>query len=97
MTRFWICNYARCNYGRVLNIPGFRVCQVSAYVRVSQCSEYGWIMFCGRVLNIPGPRIWQVCEYAKVIQGAEYVCISLHYALILSQYAWICLNNTEYD
>ena len=28
------------NYGRVLNIPGSRVCQVSAYVRVAQGSEY---------------------------------------------------------
>ena len=30
-----------CNYGRVLNIPGFRVCQVSAYASVAQGSEYG--------------------------------------------------------
>ena len=29
-----------CNYGRVLNIPGFRVCQVSAYVSVEQGSKY---------------------------------------------------------
>ena len=28
-----------CNYGRVLNIPGFRVCQVSAYEIVVQDSE----------------------------------------------------------
>ena len=29
-----------CNYGRVLNIPGFRVCQVSAYASVEQGSKY---------------------------------------------------------
>ena len=28
------------NYGTVLNIPGFQVCQVSAYARVAQGSEY---------------------------------------------------------
>ena len=31
------------NYGRVLNIPGFRVCQVSAHATVAQGSEYAWI------------------------------------------------------
>ena len=31
------------NYGRVLNILGFPVCQVSAYARVAQGSEYAWI------------------------------------------------------
>ena len=29
-----------CNYRRVLNIPGFRVCQVSAYASLAQGSEY---------------------------------------------------------
>ena len=33
-----------CNYGRVMSIPGFRVCQVSAYASVLQGSEYAWIM-----------------------------------------------------
>ena len=28
------------NYGRVLNIPGFRVCQVSANASVTQGSQY---------------------------------------------------------
>ena len=28
------------NYGRVLDIPGFRVCQVSAYASVAQGLEY---------------------------------------------------------
>ena len=45
-----------CNYGRALNIPGFQVCQVSAYECVAQGSEYGWIMPCGRVLNMHGQR-----------------------------------------
>ena len=29
-----------CNYVRVLNIPGFRLCQISAYASVAQGSEY---------------------------------------------------------
>ena len=29
-----------CNYGWVLNIPEFRICQVSAYAGVTQGSEY---------------------------------------------------------
>ena len=45
-----------CSYGRVLNIPGFRVCQVSAYGSVVQGSEYCWIMPYGRFLNMPGQR-----------------------------------------
>ena len=31
---------SRCDYGGVLNIPGFRVCQVYAYVSVAQGTEY---------------------------------------------------------
>ena len=54
----WQCSeYALgCNYGRVLNIPGLRVCQVSAYTSVVQGFECGWIMPNGRVLNMPGQR-----------------------------------------
>ena len=46
---FWVLNrqgseYALgSNYGRILNIPGLRVCQVSAYVQVMQGSEYARI------------------------------------------------------
>ena len=43
-----------CSYGRVLNIPGLRVCQVSAYASVAQGSKYTRIMSYGRVLNMPG-------------------------------------------
>ena len=28
------------NYGRVWNIPGFRVCQVSAYASIAHGTEY---------------------------------------------------------
>ena len=31
------------NYGRVLNIRGLRICQVSLYASVAQGSEYAWI------------------------------------------------------
>ena len=49
------------NYGKVLNILEFRVCQVSAYASVAQGSEYmikyGWIMPSDRVLNMPGQHL----------------------------------------
>ena len=45
-----------CNYGRVLNIPRFRLCQVSTYASVAQGSEFHWIL-----LN---NALWQGCEYA---------------------------------
>ena len=39
-----VSEYARrCNYGRFLNIPQFRVCQVSSNAGVAQDSEYTWI------------------------------------------------------
>ena len=61
MSEFWIFvtfrKYAlRFSYGKVLNIPGFRVCQVSAYASVAQGSEYSWIW-----LN---NALWQSSEYA---------------------------------
>ena len=46
---------SECNYGRVLNIPEFRVCQVSAYANVAQGSEYAWIW-----LN---DALWHGSEY----------------------------------
>ena len=48
--------YVRCNYGRVLNIPGFRVCQVSMYASIAQGSEYARIW-----LN---NALWKGSEYA---------------------------------
>ena len=74
-----------CNCGRVLNIPGFRVSQLSAYGSVAQGSEcdYAWSTF-HRVLNkpavlsMPGLSICQIRGYVRVTKDAEY--------------AWICLN-----
>ena len=104
-----------CNYGRGLNISGFRVCQISAYASVAQYSEYSWIWLNNSlwqgseygwptfhrvlkkpsVLNMPELRIWQ-----RICDGYTGCWISLgktEYALIMSQNASICLNNTEYD
>ena len=95
-----------CNYGRVLNIPGFRICQVSAYVSLTKSFEYAWIW-----LN--NARIWQGSEYAwlkfhrllnvrlvlnipglRIWQGCKYVRVTpgTEYALIMPQYTWVCLN-----
>ena len=40
-----LCEYAGCNCGRVLNIPGLQVCQVSAYASIALGSEYAWSTF----------------------------------------------------
>ena len=52
----WFSEYAPgCNYGKVLNIPGFLVCQVSAYASIAKVldmPEYGWIMPYITVLNM---------------------------------------------
>ena len=87
-----------CNYGKVLNIPGFRVGQVSAYASVAQDSEYPWIC----LNNV----LWQGSEYARstfhsvlnkplvlnmpelrIWQGCEYARVPQG-----AQYAWISLN-----
>ena len=56
-----------------------------------QGSEYAWSKFY-RLLNVrPVLNMTELedCEYVKVTQDAEY-------ALAMPQYAWICLNNSEY-
>ena len=87
-------------------MEGFWIFQHSEYVRflhmqalhnILNIPEYGWIIPYGRVLNINMPelRIWQ-----RICDGYTGCWISLgktEYALIMSQNASICLNNTEYD
>ena len=69
-------------YGRVRNIPGFRVCQVShmqALHKVLNMPNYGLIMPHGRDLNMPGQR-FTVSNKPPVLnmpglrirQGCEY-------------------------
>ena len=89
------------NYGKVLNIPGFWVCQVCVYASVVQVSEYAWIW-----LN---DALWQGSEYvwstfhraqnmarlwiSKGYKGC-WICLNKpEYALIMSQYEWICLKS----
>ena len=47
----------KCSYGRDLNIPGFQVCQISAYANVVEDSEYVRIW-----LN---NALWQSSEYGQ--------------------------------
>ena len=56
MTGFWIQDVVRMQYGRVLNILGFREWQVSACASIAYGSEYDWIW-----LN---NALWQGSEYA---------------------------------
>ena len=110
---------AGCSYGRVLNIPGFLICQVSAYVNVIQGSEYAWIWLNNAWINYSMTGFW-LClvsftefwyasgsKYARARNIARlWICegytgwwIYLNkpeYALIMPQYAWICLDNAEF-
>ena len=62
-------------YVRVLNIPGFSICQGSVFPALDrdylfsliwQGSEYASWRSDGSVLNIPGLWIWQVSAYLSV-------------------------------
>ena len=89
-----------CNYRRVLNIPGFRVCEVSGYASIAQGYEYAWIW-----LN---NALWQGSEYdwstfhkvlnrppvlnmpgLRIWQGCEYARVTQ-----VAEYAWISLNTS---
>ena len=93
-----------CNYARVLNIPGFRVCQASAYARVAQGSKYAW-MWLNNVL-------WQSSEYTwstfhkvsnklpvlnmprlRIWQGCNMR--GLYKVLNLAESAWVCLKDVS--
>ena len=80
-----------------LNIPGFRVCQVSAYARVAQGSEYNWIwlnnhLWQDSVLNMPGQRFTGTSgfKYSRA-QNVARLWICKGYTG-----CWICLNKPEY-
>ena len=84
-----------CNNGRILNIPGFHVSQVSAYVSVLNIPEYGWIMQFSRVLNMPVQRLRKGLKKPPVlnIPGLR-VWQSCKYAKVTqgAEYAWISLK-----
>ena len=97
-----------CNYVRVLNIPGFRVCQVSAHASAAQGSEYGWKMPYDRVLNMPGQRFAVLNKLPVLTNMARlwicegytgcWICLNKPvFTLIMYQYTWIWLNKAEYD
>ena len=93
---------SRHNNGRVLNIPGFRICQISACVSITQGSEYDWIWLNNAWIN------WLLWLW----QSSEYACSKFYRILnmpLVSKYAkgrvmarlwicedyagcWICLN-----
>ena len=83
---------------------------MQAFHKVLNIPESGQIMPHSRVLNKHSQRftgflkslqllIWPGSEYGKVVnmQGLQRVLNKTSYALIMSQYERICLNNTEYD
>ena len=104
------CQYARgCNYGRVLDISGFRVCQVSAYASVAQDTEYAWI-WQNNTLEQGSEYAWSTFHRGlntpavlnmlglRMWQGCEYARVTqeAEYAWITLNmpYVWICLNNS---
>ena len=98
-------------YSRILSMSGFCIMQVSH--KVLNMPEYGWIMSYGRILNMPvqnlqGFKKASGSKYARAQNMARlwiwkayigcWICLNLpEYALIMSQYVWICFNNAEYD
>ena len=94
---------SKCNYRRILNIPGIQLCQVFAYVNVAQGSEYDWIW-----LN---NAIWQGSEFAwstfhrvlnkpqvlnmsglRIWQGCEYARVTQGV-----EYVWMSQNMPQYS
>ena len=74
----------------VLNIPVLRICQVSAYARLRESSEYAASSKYSRTLNMA--RLLIFVGYTgcwKYLSKSEY-------ALTMSQYVLICLNDGEY-
>ena len=111
MIGFWICVgmklWKSSEYSSIPSMPGFCVCKCCT----RQSSEYAWIWWNNvtfRVLNFLGQcfkwaygskyawaqnmvRLW-ICECYTVC----WIWLNTpEYALIMSQYAWICLNNPE--
>ena len=73
---------------------------------VHNMPEYGWIMSYCRVLNLldqaSGSKYARAQNMARFRTCEDYtrcwICLKKReYALIMSQYAWICLNIAEYD
>ena len=98
-----------CIYGMVFNIPGFWIDQISAYVSVTQDSEYAWIWLnnawinCSdrfdysRVLNMPVQRLTGFWIY---LSGSKYGrARNMARLWICKGYTgcWICLNNLAYS
>ena len=93
------------NAGRVLNILGFQIYQVSTCASVAKGSAYGWIWLnnawinrsdYSRVLNMRGQsftELW-VCLWFSICRGLEYrkVVNMRELRKVLPEYVWIILN-----
>ena len=85
-----------CNYGRVLSISGFRVCQVFGYASVAQGSEYAWIRL-SNALRQGSEYAWStfhrdlnkppVLNMLGLIESCEYVRVTQG-----AEYDWKSLN-----
>ena len=108
MVGSWICIgmqlWKGFEYSRIPSIPGFCICKRSEGTEqiciwqnnaLWQGSEYAWSTF-HRVLRF---YICHGLEYDMVVnmRGLHRMLNMSKYVLIMSQYAWICLNNAEYD
>ena len=76
-----------CNYGRVLNVPRFRVCQVPAYEKAVQVSEYAWICLnnalrqgseyaCSKFHSVLNKSLVLNMPGHRIWQGCEYVRVT---------------------
>ena len=96
---------SECTYRGVMNFPGFRIWQVSAYASVTQGSECAWIWLnawisysdYGRVINMPGQSFtgFWIClpilnmPDFRIWKGCEYARVT--------QGCWLYLNKPECD
>ena len=90
-----------CNYVKVLNIPEFQICLVSAHANITQGSDYAWIWLfnawinCseyGRVLNIT----LQSFEYDYCCKYASALNVAGFWGCEGYKGCWICLNKLKY-
>ena len=85
----------------VLGFKYVRVLNICKFLLLWQGSEYVWstilrVLNKSSVLNMLGLRTLQGCEY-EGYTGC-WICLNMpNYPLIMSQYAQMCLNNSEYD
>ena len=78
----------------------FRVLNMSEFWILANFRKYDRVLNMRRDAIMEGFWIFQDYEYARFLQiqtSLKVLNMSEYHTLIMSQYAWICLNKAEYD